>query len=242
MSFNRAEARAQIRSDIQDRIDTTDINLNPPSHLSRNEPAIPVTGSFDAVNKKFRVRHYPLLSKIVATVETLIQVTDQVGAAYIVDTVLTDYLRGIVALTAAPPTTTKKLLITYFSFWYTDDELNRTIEEAADFILEGGSGVTDDATNYPFADGLRPPFFAFARYKIFDALSTKTADFFDFSAGGKDEAKAEVPKMYQTKSEAAFDQAQTLRDAFYKRQGRQFVPAMGFVTPAQRGQPFTPPR
>jgi len=228
--YTRADARADLRKQLNDRIEVTDPVARPPSHLHRLENSTPVNGIISEANDRFLVKHYPVLSKIVVGVETLIQVQNQLGTLFVVDTVGTDYTKGIIQLTTGPEAPTEVIYITYFSKWYLDEELDQALTEAQTFI--GVSPVSDDVTALPVVDGLRPALLMYAKAIVFEANSTKTADNFNFSAGGKTENKADSAKQWEDKAEKSKKQAETLRDDFYTRKGQREAPAMAVGAPA----------
>lgn len=229
MSYTRADARAELRQQLNDRIDTADVTVNPPSHLHRRELSTPANGAINGGNH-YLVKHYPMLSKVDGDdLETLIQAVDELNASYIVDPFSTDYLRGDVFLDP-PPNGVQAVFISYFSQWYLDSELNQALAEAQTFI--GVQPVPDDATELNVDFGLRPALLMYAKCVIFEANSTKSADFFDHQAGGKVENKAEVAKQWEDKAAKSKKQAEVLRDDFYTRKGQRNAPAFGVGAPA----------
>lgn len=242
MSFNRLQIRSSLRQRIEDRIDTSAITTNPPSHFSRAERATPLTGVVLG-STRFKVRHYPLLSKIVGGVEQLIQVIDQAGTAFVVDTANTDYLRGIVAVTVPVGAASKRILVSYFDQWYLDGQLNDFLDEAYKFIMPGANPVADDVTIYNMADNLEPAMLKYAEHLVCKANAKKDADFFNYTAGGKTEDKAEVPKTWLKLAQTALEEARQLRsDVYGGRQDRAKAPAFRIGAPAGLQVPYTPPR
>lgn len=234
-----AEAIEELRVEIDDRIDTTDLTVNPPSHLTRLEPSIPASGSIDGANLLFKVKHYPILTA--TPISDAVQVTDQANTAFVVDEPNSDFLRGIVALTAAPtnPPSTE-IRVTYFSQFFFDEQLRRFIRQGVKFIGIGRAPVADsDSLGVP--EPLELPIFKFASHLAYKMLSTKTADWFPVGAGGKDADPSEVPKHYKALAEECMEEATKLRDDFYQRQGRQFAPTMAISVPSNQ-PPWTPTR
>lgn len=228
MSYTRVDARDELRKQLNDRIDTADVTVDPPSHLHRRELSTPANGAINGGNH-FLVKHYPMLSKETGGLETLIQAVDENNGSYIVSIPDTDYLRGDVFLDPAP-NAVQAVFISYFSQWYLDSELNQALAEAQSFI--GVQPVPDDATELNVEFGLRPALLMYAKCVVFEANSTKSADFFDHQAGGKVESKAEVAKQWEAKAEKAKKQAEVLRDDFYTRKGQRNAPAFGIGAPA----------
>lgn len=232
------EAVVELRNQIDDRVDVSDVADNPPSHISRLEPGIPVSGLIDGSNDRFRVAHYPVLTS--GTIGDVIQVEDQAGNAFTVDVPGSDFLRGIIRLTLAPSNPpSQEIRITYFSKFFFDEQLRKFIRQGVKFCGVSQAPVADgDALGV--GEGLHDAVLAFASYLAYKLLSTKTADFFNFSAGGKTEDKGEVPKNWADLAKTAYADAIKLRSDPYIRQGRRDAPATGFA--AFPSAPYTPPR
>jgi hypothetical protein len=227
-----------LRNEIEDRVDVTALTTNPPSHLSRLEPGIPVSGVIDGVNKRFRVRHYPVLTA--ATIADVIQVEDQAGNAFLVDVPTSDFLRGIIALTTAPASATStEVRFTYFSRWFFDAQLVEFLQRACEFV---GVGAVPTLTTDPLGVGesQQPTALKFAAHLCAKMLSTKTAEFFDVSAGGKDASASEIPKMYKALADELYTEAKELLENPYTRQGRREAPALSIT--AYPSGTYTPSR
>lgn len=233
MGLTLGEAVQQVRREVDDWIDTSDLTGDPPSHISRLELATPVSGAIDGTNLRFRVAHYPVL-------EVGIEVEDQKGNPFVVDLAGTDLLRGLIKLTAAPTNPpSEEIRITYFSAFVKEADLRRFVQRGVRFV-DISTTPAGDSDPLGVPEGLEQAIIEFAKSLFYEVVSTKTADFFRFAAGGKEEDKGEVPKNWNDLMKFARAEATRLRDDYYTRKGRRNVAAMGIsVAPTA---PYTPTR
>lgn len=234
MGMTLAQAVLALRREVDDWIDTSSLQADPPSHVSRLEPAIPVAGSINGIGTKFRVRHYPVLS-------VGIQIEDQLGTPFVFAPATSDLAKGLIDLTAAPvnPPSTE-IRITYFSMFAQDGMLKVFLQRGVKFV-DVSSTPTADTDPIGTPEGLETAVIEFAKSLYYEMLSTKTADFFDFGAGGKTEGKSAVPQNWTELAKLAYAKAVQERDDFYKRKGRRNAPALGVSTP-QDQRAWTPNR
>lgn len=219
------QAITALRIEIEDRVDVSSISTNPPSHLSRLEPGSPVSGSIDGVNKRFRVRHYPVLTA--ATIGDVVQVENEAGLAYAVDTGASDFLRGIIALTSAPASGVLEVRFTYFSQFFFDAQLTDFLQRGCEFVGVGAIPATS-ADPLGVGEAQQPTVLKFAAHLCAKMLATKTAEFFDFDAGGKSAGASEVPKMWKALADELYEEAKELLENPNTRQGRALAPAVSF--------------
>lgn len=231
-----------VRRRVNDWIDTSAVTTDPPSHLSRLEPAIPRSGKIDGLNVFFSVSHYPVVSKVVAGVETVVTVQDDKGNLFAIDVAATDYTRGILALQLAPdPGTSAVIMATYFSMFYQDARYIDWINRGLNWMgFPEVAALGDLVSGLP--DGLKRALVEFAASQAFLANSQQSADFFNFSVGGKTEDMADVAKNWREEAAAANKLALQMRNDYYNpRQGRALAPAMAISVPSDQ-QPWTPTR
>jgi len=235
------EAVNAVRRRVNDWIDTTALTTDPPSHLSRLEPAVPRSGKIDAVNKFFTITHYPVLSKVVGGAETIVTAQDDKGNLFPIDVAGTDYVKGVLKLQTAPdPSTSAIILATYFSMFYQDGRYIDWINRALNWAGFPEVALLTDKVAIP--DGMKRALVEFAASQAFLANSQQSADFFNFSVGGKTEDMEDVAKNWREEAASSNKLALQMRNDFYNpRQGRALAPAMAISVPSDQ-PPWTPTR
>jgi hypothetical protein len=220
-----ADAVKLVRSEVGDWSDTSDLVNTPPSHISRLELGTPATRRIDGVNTLFQVAHFPVLSAV--PLSSVIQVQDDVGNPFGVSAAPpTNLTLGLINLTSAPASPAQAVFFTYFSIFYLDTDYIRWIQRAMEEL--GFTAVTSLTDQIGIDPRLNPALISFAKYLVYKMNATQTANFFDFSVGGKDEKKGMEAVNWEKLAAAELKVFQGLRDDPYKRQGRREAPAWAF--------------
>lgn len=221
-TYTEDEAILQLRSELDDLIDTT-VSDPPPSHLAIDEP---VLGTVDGSNTHFRVRHIPIAG--VATPFSL-EVRDQTYAAVSLASV--NAITGQF-VTSAAPAAGSTLFAQYYYVYATDEQYRGFFKQAYRFLGQNQiSGVSEN---------LYPAMFAFVKYLYYLFLSTKSGDFFSSTVGDQSIDKSQVSPNYFKMATETKAEAFKLRDDVFQGQGLQYRPAYGYVAPKQ--PLYTPPR
>lgn len=114
---------------------------------------------------------------------------------------------------------------TYYTQWFTDDEINGFGEDAANWLKLG------DIANIP--DGLKPAALHYCLQSAYQKLSIRWSEMLSETYRLEDTPQENVIKMadsYRTTAMDMHKKATTLRDDFYKGSGRNFAPTFGIVT------------
>lgn len=196
-----------------------------------SDPRCPVDGS----NKNFMLGWQAKTTPIVAT--SVYVTIVGTGAQFRLQTGFTvsDATNGIIAFASAPNPGTGQgqgVYVDYNYQWFTDAKLTEFLNEAA---AQTNSGTTDPTT---VVDGLKEAMLQYALSHSLMARAAMYAERYATSGGEAGQSVEAVSKALKSLSDAAIKRADTLRDDFYKRQGRREAPAV--ATTNYRVDPITP--
>lgn len=145
---------------------------------------------------------------------------DGVSAAVAID----DPVSGIFELAVAPAAN-KSVEATYYSQWFTDSQITQFMTDAALFCRAGA-----DANNIDV--GLRHAALKYASSEAYQFLSLywsrQTAEAFKLN-DALEKDRFNLIKAYADMSKTFRQEAETIRDDYYSRAGRQKQPLWGFV-------------
>ena len=146
---------------------------------------------------------------------------------------MTDAASGYVTLTVAPDAgTTQPFFFDYFFNWFLDADYQDMLDDAT---LELGGIAGQDVD-----PGLYPAQIQFALSYMWNRRASATANIFATSGGGADAHPETVTNAFRNLAKDARNNGATLRDMFYKRQGKRNAPASSTIT--YGFDPQTPPR
>ena len=183
------------------------------------------TGVRDASNKLFRLSNQnPVPGTVLLTYGT----TTRSAAGFTVDAAT-----GYITMAAAPDAgITQPFFFDYYFQWFVDADYQDMLDNAT-LELGGVAGQDVDAGLYPAQVQI-----ALAGY--WNRRASATANMFATHGGSADAHPETVTNAFRNLAKDARNTGYTLRDMFYKRQGKRLAPASSTVT--YGFDPQTPPR
>lgn len=194
------------------------------SNLIRNEtPA----GTNDGANTKFRTQQRNIVA---ASLYYTINATYRSQVGLTID----DAAQGLFTISPAPAAATAGVwYIDYYFNWFIDTDYTEFLNDSARDLL----GISDPTL---VADSLIAALLQYALGYFYQRRASYYADKYASSGGQVGQTVDVVTKNFQNLANAAFKQAQTLRDQFYTRLGQSKAPASAIANYAI--DPITPSR
>ena len=143
-----------------------------------------------------------------------------------------DYANGIITFTVAPSASLTIFRADYNYYAATDTEYTEFINDALSLL--GIAAVTS------VPQGLEAALVKLAQYGYFTKRATDYATRYSSSGGMVGQQVESVCANFTKLAKLAFDTGTTMREDYYKRQGRRAAPASGAI--AYNPQDYTPER
>lgn len=133
---------------------------------------------------------------------------------------------------STPPTDGQDVEASYYSQWFVDSEISEFLNSASRWL-----GLGADHTVIP--DGLQPAALKYAQHDAYSKLALRfaehTSEMYRLE-DGQDPKRMEIVDAYQKASSASLKEAVSMRDDYYKRQGRANAPAFNYARGAVRNE------
>jgi hypothetical protein len=182
------------------------------------------TNKRDSSNKIFQLEKYPIVN---SSVYLTLNTTIRTQAGFTIDNV-----NGLMTFVTAPVGTENPFYVDYYWNWFVDNDYSNFLDIAS-YDLGFGPTLT-------IPSGLINALLHYGKHHFFKRMASRYAYRFASSGGGQGQSIDVVTKQYKQLADEAWQEAETMKLAYYERHGQRNQPATSVKS--SKIDPWTPMR